>query len=353
MTTAFTHIDELETPSILIDLDIVEANISQAQARCNELNLHLRPHIKTHKMPEFARMQVDAGAKGIACQKVSEAEIFADAGFDDIQIPYNIVGERKTARLAELTKRCNLTVTVDSAAVVDGIVSALRKAETRISVLIELVTQGKRTGIDIEGAIALAKYIIQHDDCLDFAGIMAYPCKAETSILIRETLEKFKEADIDVPFVSGGSSGAIHDEKAITELDEVRMGTYIFSDWRSVTLGWSNLDDCAMRVRVSVVSANEASRVILDSGSKTLAADNIDGIHGHIVEAPDAKIYKLNEEHAHVDFTDCDTMPAVGDILHIIPVHTCVVTNLHNQVFGVRGEKIEKVYPVSARGLVW
>ena len=182
---------------------------------------------------------------------------------------------------------------------------------------------------------------------------MAYPCKAETSILIRESLEKFKEAGINIPFVSGGSSGAIHDEQAVTELDEVRMGTYIFSDWRSVTMGWASLDDCAMTVRASVVSANEANRVILDSGSKTLAADNIDGLHGYIIEAPRAKIYKLNEEHAYVDFTDCDAMPAVGDILHIIPVHTCVVTNLHNQVFGVRGETIETVYPVSARGLVW
>ena len=127
MTTLFTHIDELETPSILINLDIVEANISRTQARCNELNLRLRPHIKTHKMPEFARMQIEAGAQGIACQKVSEAEVFADAGFNDIQIPYNIVGECKTARLAELAKRCNISVTVDSIAVVDGIVSACEK----------------------------------------------------------------------------------------------------------------------------------------------------------------------------------------------------------------------------------
>lgn len=353
MTASFTHIHELETPSVLIDLDIVEANIARTQARCDELGLRLRPHIKTHKMPEFAQMQVDAGAQGIACQKVSEAEIFVDAGFNDIQIPYNIVGERKVARLVELAKRCKISVTVDSVAVVDGIAKTAREQGVRIAVLIELVTQGRRTGIDIAGSIALAKYIQNQSDCLDFAGIMAYPVKAETSEMLRGCLQVFKDAGIDVPLVSGGSSGAIHDEQAVTELDEIRMGNYIFYDWRGVTDGWATQENCAMTVRVSVVSANESDRVILDGGSKTLSSDNIDGMYGHVVESPDARIYKLNEEHAYVDFSDCDSVPAVGDILHIIPVHSCVVTNLHNQVFGVRGDTIETVYSVSARGLVW
>jgi len=353
MTDTFTHIDELETPSVLIDLDIVESNITRIQERCNELNLRLRPHIKTHKMPLFAQMQVNAGAQGIACQKVSEAEVFADAGFSDIQIPYNIIGKRKTARLAELAKRCQISMTIDSIAVAEGLVEALRSVGAKIAVLVDLVTPRRRTGIDIDGALELAKFILSNEDCFEFQGVAVYPCSAESSQIIRQCRAKFADAGIEIPFVSGGGSGAIHDPLAHTELDEVRMGTYIFYDWRSVTLGWATIDDCAMRVRASVISANDADRVILDSGSKTLSSDNIDGQYGYILEAPEARIYQLNEEHAYVDFTECETMPQVGDILHILPVHTCVVTNLHNQVYGVRGEAIETIYDVAARGLVW
>lgn len=348
----FNTINDLETPSILIDLDIMEANISRIQQRCNQLTLRLRPHTKTHKIPALAKIQLETGAQGIACQKVSEAEVFADAGFDDIQLPYNIVGKRKTQRLAQLAKRCQISVTVDSIAVVDGIVSALRENEARLAMLIELVTEGKRTGIHSDDAITLAQHILKHEDCVDFAGIMAYPSTAQTSIMLHESLEKFTEAEIDVPMVSGGGSGALEDENAVTELDEVRMGTYIFYDWRSVNRGWATIDNCAMRVRASVVSANEPDRVILDSGSKTLTSETIDDRHGYILESPEARIYKLNEEHAYVDFTGLD-MPKVGDILHIVPVHTCTVTNLHNQIYGIRGENIEATYDVATRGLVW
>lgn len=350
---SFHHIDELETPSILIDLDIVEANIVRAQLICNQLELNLRPHIKTHKIPEFARMQLKAGAKGIACQKVSEAEVFANAGFTDIQLPYNIVGVRKTARLAELAKRCRISVTVDSISVVDGLISALQTQGSKIDIFVELLTPGKRTGIDIEGALAIVQHIHQNTDCLNFAGIAVYPCSAESSEIIRQCQATFTTADIDIPIISGGGSGSIHNPLATNELDELRMGTYIFYDWRSVRLGWATLDDCAMRVRASVVSANARTHVILDSGSKTLASESIEGHFGYLVEAPSARIYQLDEEHAYVDFSQSDVLPQVGDIFHIIPVHTCVVTNLHNQVFGMRGDKIEMVCDVHARGLVW
>lgn len=241
MNDNFTHIADLETPSVLIDLDIVENNISRVQERCDALNLRSRPHIKTHKMPQFAQMQVDAGAQGIACQKVSEAEIFADAGFSDIQIPYNIIGTRKTARLAKLAKRCQISMTIDSIAVAEGLLPALRSAGAKIAVLIDLLTPRRRTGIDIEGALELAQFILKNDDCLEFQGVAVYPCSAESSEIVRQCRVKFESAGIEIPFVSGGGSGAIHDPLAHTELDEVRMGTYIFYDWRCVTLGWATI----------------------------------------------------------------------------------------------------------------
>jgi D-serine deaminase-like pyridoxal phosphate-dependent protein len=349
----FKTIHDLETPSILIDLDIMQRNIENMQARCNELGVEFRPHIKTHKIPAIAQKQLDAGAVGIACQKVSEAEVFVDAGISDIQIPYNIVGERKTRRLAELAKRAKVTVTVDSKIVINGIAQAARELGATIHVMIELVSLQNRTGTTPQDALELAKHILSYDDCLHFAGVMIYPADAAIRPRLLETLGLLKEATIAVENVSGGGSGAIFEAHEIPELTELRIGTYVFYDWNSVSQNWASWDDCAMTIRATVVSANDPTRVILDSGSKTVNSESVDGRFGYIREFPNARFYKLSEEHGFVDFTECDTVPQVGNIVHIIPVHTCIVTNLHNQIYGVRGENIEQIYDVAARGLVW
>ena len=343
---------DLETPSVLIDLDLMERNIAAMQRRCDELGIHFRPHIKTHKIPDIARRQLEAGACGIACQKVSEAEVFADAGIKDIQIPYNIVGRAKTKRLAALAKRADITVTVDSKAVVDGIAAAAQEAGAMIRVMVELVSLNNRTGTTPVATLALAKQIVATDN-LQFAGVMVYPADAAIRPRLQQTLNLLQEADIAVEMVSGGGSGAIRESHLIPELTEMRVGTYVFWDWGSVANGMTSLDQCAMRVLATVVSANEPQRVILDGGSKSIHSETVDGCFGYIIEYPEARIYKVNEEHGYVDFSACETVPQVGDTLHIIPVHTCVVTNLHNQLFGVRRENVEVVWDVAARGLVW
>ena len=350
MTIDSVH--DLETPSVLIDLDLMERNITSMQKRCDDLGIQFRPHIKTHKIPDIARRQLEAGACGIACQKVSEAEVFADAGIKDIQIPYNIVGCAKTKRLAELAKRADITVTVDSKAVVDGIAAAAQDAGAMIRVLVELVSLNNRTGTTPEATLALARQIVATDN-LQFAGVMVYPSDAAIRPRLQQTLNLLQEADIAVEMVSGGGSGAIRESHLIPELTEMRVGTYVFWDWGSVANGMTSLDQCAMRVLATVVSANEPQRFILDGGSKSIHSETVDGCFGYITEYPEARIYKVNEEHGYVDFSACETVPKVGDTLHIIPVHTCVVTNLHNQLFGVRGENVEVVWDVAARGLVW
>ena len=349
---AISTIHDLETPSILIDLDLMERNIAAMQKRCDDLGIRFRPHIKTHKIPDIARRQEEAGAVGIACQKVSEAEVFADAGFKDIQIPYNIVGAAKTRRLAQLAQRAGVTVTVDSQAVLDGIATAMRDANATIGVMVELVALNNRTGTTPEDALELAKQIVATDN-LRFAGVMIYPSDAGTRPRLQTTIKLLQDAGIEVETVSGGGSGAIRESHLIPELTEMRVGTYIFWDWGSVSGGMTTFDKCAMRIRVTVVSANEPNRVILDGGSKSIHSETVDGCYGYITEYPDARIYKVNEEHGYVDFTPCDHQPQVGDIVHIIPVHTCVVTNLHNQLYGVRGDQVEEIWDVAARGLVW
>ena len=348
----FHTLHDLETPSVLIDLDIMERNIATMQARCDELGIAFRPHIKTHKIPDIARRQIEAGAVGIACQKVSEAEVFAAAGFHDIQIPYNILGERKTGRLAELAKQAQVTVTVDSQPVIDGIAAAAQERGSSIGMLVELVSLGERTGTTPADALALARHIIAADN-LHFAGLMIYPSDAAVRPRLLETLDLLREAGIEVETISGGGSGAVSQAHLLPELSELRVGTCIFWDWNSVAAGYTSFDRCAMRVRATVVSANEASRVILDAGSKAINAETIDGQFGRIIEYPLARLHKVNEEHGYVDCSACPSPPAVGEILHIIPVHTCVVTNLHNQLFGHRGDTIELIWDVAARGMVW
>jgi len=348
----FETVHDLETPSVLIDLDLMEANIVTMQSRCDALGIAFRPHIKTHKIPDIARRQLEAGATGIACQKVSEAEVFAEAGFDDIQIPYNIVGARKTRRLAALASSAKVTVTVDSQAVIDGIAAAAQEVGSTIHMMVELVSLGQRTGTTPEAALALAKRIGATDN-LRFAGLMIYPSDAAIRPRLLETLALLEAAGIAVEVVSGGGSGAISDMHLLPELTEMRVGTCVFWDWNSVSAGYVGFDKCAMRVRASVVSANEPGRVILDSGSKSIQSETIEGQFGYMAEYPAARLYKVNEEHGYVDFSAYDSLPSVGEIAHIIPVHTCVVTNLHNQLYGVRGDSIEVIWDVAARGLVW
>jgi D-serine deaminase-like pyridoxal phosphate-dependent protein len=346
------YIHDLETPSVLIDLDRMERNIARMQARCDELGIKFRPHIKTHKIPDIAKMQIEAGAVGVACQKVSEAEIFAAAGINEIQIPYNIVGEKKTARLADLALYNNVTVSADHATVVEGLARAARENEMSLRVMVDLVTDIERTGAPVEEVVALAKKI-DGDEHLHFAGLLVYPSNPIMRPAIQEALDQLNKAGIGVEAVSGGGTGAAHYAHEIPELTELRVGTYVFNDWQTVGKGWASLDDCAMTVLATVVSRPTHDRAILDSGNKTLASDRYKDLHGYIVEYPEARIYQLSEEHAHVDMSACEKRPVIGEQVHIIPVHTCVVTNLHNEIYGVSGDDVEVVWSVAARGKVW
>ena len=154
----------------------MERNIAAMQARCDTLGIAFRPHIKTHKAPEIARLQLRAGAVGIACQKVTEAEVFADAGFDDILIPYNIVGAQKTADLAALATHCRVSVSADDPLVVDGLVAAASAAHVQVHVLVDVGTDIQRTGTSSEHVVDLARQITAAP-CLSFAGVMVYPSK--------------------------------------------------------------------------------------------------------------------------------------------------------------------------------
>ncbi len=346
------HVSELETPSVLINLDIMERNIRRMQDHCNALGLAFRPHTKTHKIPDIAKMQLEAGAIGIACQKVSEAEVFAQAGINDIQIPYNVVGVKKTQRLVDLALYNHMTVSADHTMVVAGLADAAKTEDMALRVLVDLATAEQRTGASPYELVELAKRI-EKEVHLHFAGVLVYPSDPSARPALLETLDLLNTAGIGVDVVSGGGFGAARFADQMPELTELRVGTYVFGDYGSVVKEWCTLADCAMTIAATVVSRPTTDRVILDSGSKTLTSDRIQDGHGYIVEYPEARIYKLSEEHGHCDFSACAERPVIGEQVHIIPVHTCVVTNMHNQIYGIRDGEIEVEWPVAARGLVW
>lgn len=346
-------IDDLETPAVLVDLDRVEANITRLQVYLDQHDVANWPHVKTHKIPSLAHMQLKAGAAGICCQKVSEAEVMVDAGIENILIPYNIVGDAKVKRLMRLARRARVSVTADSAETVNGLSVGARAAGIILSVLVEFDSGAGRCGLSTPGEAAALARRIDRLPGLRFGGLMSYPNMERTDGFVRQTRQLLNGDGIVVERVSGGGSPCMWQVHLHPEVNEHRAGTYVYGDRAMLRSGAMELADCAMHVLATVVSRPKPDRGILDSGSKSLSSD-LSGLQGYglILEYPEARVYALSEEHGHVDFSDCSQKPAVGERVTVVPNHCCAVTNLFDQVIGVRDGKIEVVWPVAARGKV-
>ncbi len=349
------HIDEIETPAVLIDMDRVEANLARAQAYADAHGLPLRPHVKTHKLPEMAQKQMALGAVGITCQKIGEAEAMADGGLTDIFLPYNILGAAKLDRLAALHARVTLAVTADSATTIDGY-AARFTADAPLTVLVECDTGAGRCGVqDADQAVALARRIDAAPG-LRFGGLMTYPARGGTKAAdawLMRAKTALETAGLPPPVISSGGTPDLMQAADGAVTSEYRPGTYIYSDRMQVALGHGALEDCALTVKATVVSRPTDSRAVLDSGSKALAADKAPDPatgHGHIVEYPEAIVTGLSEEHAIVDLSACAARPAVGETVRVIPNHACVVSNLFDTVYLVRGDLVEREASVTSRG---
>ena len=347
------RIDELETPVPVVDIDRLEANISRLQSYLDEHGIANRPHIKTHKIPAIAQMQMDAGAIGITCQKVSEAEVMADAGFEDIFIPYNIIGVSKLKRLMSLAKRITVSVTADSGYVIRGLSDAAQQAGLTLTVLIECDTGAHRCGVQSPQEAADLARLIKQLPNLHFGGLMTYPTSEQTDAFVRETRALLADDNLPIERVSGGGTPTMWQADAHSEVTEHRAGIYVYGDRITLRSGAVTLDTCALKVHTTVVSRPTAERGIMDAGSKSLSSDlhGLDG-YGYICEYPDAKIYALSEEHGHVDFSECQRKPEIGERLTIIPNHCCTVTSMFDEVVGARGDQVEVIWQVTARGTV-
>ncbi|CAN7529566.1 D-TA family PLP-dependent enzyme [Rhizobium rhizogenes] len=352
------RIEDLSTPRPIIDEDRMAGNIARVQAYMDEHGLNFRPHIKTHKIPALASAQVAAGAKGINCQKITEAEVFADAGFEDILITYNIIGPEKLARLSALNNRIGgLKVVADSNYTVDGL-SAWFATRKPLTVLVECDTGGGRCGVQTpEAAAALARHIASKPG-LVFGGLMNYPkpnSAADTQTFLAETISLLKRDGIDCAIVSNGGSPSLFDAHLVPAATEHRAGTYIYNDRSMVRAGHCREEDCAMHILATVVSRPTPDRAVIDAGSKALTSDLLGfSDHGVVIGYPEAVITGLSEEHGVIDLSNCTgPRPEIGDKVRIIPNHTCVVSNLFDTMVFHRDGIVTRVEDVAARGLVW
>ena len=346
-------IADLDTPTVLIDIDRVEANLRRAQAHADAQGYALRPHTKTHKLPQFAKRAIELGAVGITVQKLGEAEVMADAGIADIFLPYNIVGPRKLARLKALNDRVTFAVTADSPDTVAGYAATFGAARP-LTVLVECDTGAGRCGVQTPAqALALARQIALAPG-LRFGGLMTYPPLHgldKSNAWLNEAVALFATAGVAVPKISGGNSPDMW-APAAAPVTERRPGTYIYYDRFQVREQAASLDDCALTVLATVVSRPTATRIVLDTGSKSLTSDTL-GLDGFgLVMGTELTVKGLSEEHGVIEMPAPSDWPRIGDRLRIIPNHACVVSNLFDTVTLVSGEAVTGTVPVASRGRV-
>ena len=355
-------LSEVETPVAVVDLDLLEANLQDLQTYVDGHGIALWPHTKTHKSPEIGLRQLELGAGGLTVAKTGEAEVFQEAGASRILVHYPPFGTDKWERLARIAAEgVELTVAVDSLAPAAGLAAALARHGARATLLVELDVGLHRTGqTTAAAALALAQSLSQLP-AVDVVGISCYPGHLQgdpaairrnvvaVDELLRETRDVFSASGIRCDRISGGSTPSRYLTHE-TCVNELRSGTYAFLD--RVVSG-DELEKCALRVVVTVVSDAVPGQIVVDAGSKTLTSDDHpDGGHGAIVGWPGANLHTINEEHGYVDVSSLAERPAIGDQLQIIPNHACGCVNLHDGLLAVRDGVVDHVIAVFARGLV-
>ena len=361
-------ISELDTPALIVDLDVMERNLSAMAEYCRRHNLHLRPHTKTHKIPELARKQIESGAHGITVAKISEAEVMIEAGLTDLLIAYPIVGPIKAQRLASIAERTSVTVSLDSEEAARGISAAMAERGTTVGILVELDVGFGRCGLADEARVLKLAQTVASLPGLDFRGLMFFPghfgvLPEERSVLRQQVneyldrcLDTFERAGLAVRVVSGGSTPSRYESDRFHGVNEVRPGTYIFNDRNTVGVSAASLADCALSVLVTVVSTSVTDHAVIDGGSKTFSSDRYQAEDGRgfglIKEDHAAEIERFSEEHGHINRSRSNRRYSVGERLMVIPNHVCSTVNLHDEIYGVRGEQVETVWRVAARGKV-
>jgi len=359
------HVSEIDTPALVVDLDIMERNLARVADYAREHGLRLRPHTKTHKSTRIGRRQLESGAAGLTVAKVSEAEVMLGAEPGDMLVAFPVVGRPKLDRLMAVARNTRVTVALDSMEAARPLSDAAQAAQVEIGVLVEIDAGLGRVGVAPSEALGLAQCVRQLPG-LAFEGLTFYPghiklmdltgraAMQEVGQLLAGLLFEFKHAGVPVKIVSGGSTPTLFHSHTLPEMTEIRPGTYVFNDLNTVRSGGCDLEDCAASILATVVSTARPDQMIVDGGSKTFSSDRpvneSDVTFGQVLEAPGARFHKMNEEHGFIDIARAERRFAVGDRVHIVPNHICVAVNLHERVHGLRGDHVEEVWQVEGRG---
>lgn len=354
----------LETPAPVVDLDRLERNLDRLARYAAEHGLGLRPHIKTHKTPWIAAEQLARGAIGVTCATAFEAEVMSRVT-NDILVAYPPVTAARIARLLALPRDVDLMVALDSAESVERLAAAAREAGRPVRVLIELDVGMGRVGLpDPAAGVELAKLVRQRPP-LRYAGIAFYPghvrqrvdaqdaALAELSSRLENALGMFAAAGLEPEIVSGGSTPTMFRTHELPGVTEFRPGTYVFNDRTTAAVGACDWDDCALSVVATVVSTAIPGQAVIDAGSKALGREPLRGDgdgFGALRDHPEVPVRAMSEEHGILDLSATTWRPSVGDVVHVIPNHVCIVVHLNDVIFGARGSLVEQRWTVEARG---
>jgi D-serine deaminase-like pyridoxal phosphate-dependent protein len=359
---------ELSTPALTVDLDVLDRNLDRMAAYCHEHRLALRPHTKTHKTLEVARKQLERGAAGLTVAKVGEAEVMAGAGPPEILVAFPVLGAEKLKRLAVLATARRVLISLDSEATARELSAAATAQKATFGVLVEFDAGLGRCGLPPgPGCVELARRI-QKLPGLTFRGLMTYPGniwgtaqerEKETQSVagaVARALAAFESERIAVEILSAGSTPSALFSDRIHGVTEIRPGTYVYNDLNTYYQGACAIEDCAARVVATVVSTAVPNRAIIDGGSKTFSSDLLGSGprtgYGLVVEAPGARLMKLNEEHGYIDTAGCGHNFHVGEVVTVIPNHVCACVNLHDEIFLLRNGECAGSWRVAARGKI-
>jgi D-serine deaminase-like pyridoxal phosphate-dependent protein len=352
----------LDTPAVVVDLDIVEGNIARMADQMRARGVSLRPHAKTHKNIEIGKMQLAAGAGGLTVGTLGEAEVMADAGVRDLFIAYPLwASAAKAPRLRALHEEADLIVGIDSEEGAQALAKAIEGAGRPLRVAVEVDSGGHRTGIaDPQRAAEVASSARAAG--LDVVGVFTHgghgyvPGEREKAAgeevdSLGAAERALREAGIDVRVVSAGSTPTAP-FSARGPVTEERPGTYVFGDRMQVMLGSCTAAEVGLFVAATVVSNAVPGRIVIDSGAKALTKDRADWLEGHgaIPALPGAVIRSLYDYHAVVEVPDGAALPAIGDVLAVIPNHVCPVVDLVDTFAVSREGRLIGQWPVDARG---
>ncbi|HEY8819671.1 MAG TPA: alanine racemase [Candidatus Limnocylindrales bacterium] len=352
---------DLETPAVVVDLDRTDARIARMAAVMRERGVALRPHVKTHKSVEFARRQIEAGAVGLTVATIGEAEVFADADFEDIFIAYPVIAlGPKAERLRRLSERCSLSVGADS---VEGLgsLAAARGASGPLRVLIEIDSGGARTGVSPDLAGPLARRAVDlglevtgaftHEGH-GYKGVAARPAAGADAVAsLAAAADSLRAEGIEPSALSAGSTPTA-ELSAYGVVTEERPGTYLFSDRLQATLLGEPPEDVALMVLARVVSRGAGHGFVIDAGAKILAQDvsPLTPGHGTIVGYPEGVVVRLNDHHGVVELPAGSPRPAIGSVVWVVPNHVCPVVNLVDDFVVASGGRVVDRWLVDARG---